>query len=82
MHVQFNVRDFLDRAAVTYPDRVAIVDEGRLVSEGPTAEVLGDPSLPGHGVEPPPRVRVRSALAAAGLVTPGETDPLLAELAR
>ena len=27
MHVQFNVRDFLDRAAVTYPDRVAIVDE-------------------------------------------------------
>ena len=68
----------LDRLA----DRVVLVDEGRLVSEGPTAEVLGDPSLPGHGVEPPPRVRVRSALAAAGLVTPGETDPLLAELAR
>jgi len=27
MHVQFNVRDFLDRAAVTYPDRVALIDE-------------------------------------------------------
>jgi fatty-acyl-CoA synthase len=27
MHVEFNVRDFLDRAAVTYPDRVAVVDE-------------------------------------------------------
>ena len=27
MHVHFNVREFLDRAAVAYPDRVAIVDE-------------------------------------------------------
>ena len=27
MQVQFNVRDFLDRAAVAYPDRVAVVDE-------------------------------------------------------
>jgi fatty-acyl-CoA synthase len=27
MHVQFNVRDFLDRAASTYPGRVALVDE-------------------------------------------------------
>ena len=27
MQVQFNVRQFLDRAAVTYPERVAVVDE-------------------------------------------------------
>ncbi len=27
MIVQFNVRDFLDRAAATYPDRVGLVDE-------------------------------------------------------
>ena len=27
MHVQFNVRDFLDRAATTFADRVALVDE-------------------------------------------------------
>jgi fatty-acyl-CoA synthase len=27
MHVHFNVRAFLDRAAFTYPDRVALVDE-------------------------------------------------------
>ena len=27
MHVHFTVRDFLDRAAVTYPDRVAVIDE-------------------------------------------------------
>ena len=27
MQVEFNVRQFLDRAAFTYPDRVAVVDE-------------------------------------------------------
>ena len=27
MQVEFNVRDFLDRAAATYPERVAVVDE-------------------------------------------------------
>ncbi len=27
MHLEFNVRDFLDRAAATYPERVAVVDE-------------------------------------------------------
>ncbi len=27
MHIAFNVRDFLDRAAVTYPGRIALVDE-------------------------------------------------------
>ena len=27
MHIEFNVRDFLDRAAATYPERVAVVDE-------------------------------------------------------
>ncbi len=63
-------------------DRVVLIDEGRLVSQGPTTEVLSDPALAQHGVEPPPRVRVRSALAAAGLVTPREADLLLAELAR
>lgn len=67
----------LDRLA----DRVVVLDEGRVVREGPTADVLGDPALLEHGVEPPPRVRVRSALAAAGLGTPAETDLLVAELA-
>jgi fatty-acyl-CoA synthase len=27
MHVHFNVREFLDRAAAAYPDRIALVDE-------------------------------------------------------
>lgn len=63
-------------------DRVVLVEAGRIVSEGPTTEVLSDSALAQHGVEPPPRVRVREVLAAAGLVTPRETDLLLAELAR
>jgi energy-coupling factor transporter ATP-binding protein EcfA2 len=66
----------LDRLA----DRAVLIDEGRIVREGPTAEVLGDPALSDHGVEPPPRVRVRSALEAAGLGIAGVTDRLLTEL--
>ena len=63
-------------------DRVVVVDQGRLIREGPTDEVLSDPALSEHGVEPPPRVRVRSALAGAGLRTPREADVLIAELTR
>ncbi len=63
-------------------DRVVVIDQGRLVREGPAAEVLADPALAELGVEPPPRVRVRSALTGAGRRTPGEADRLLAELAR
>jgi energy-coupling factor transporter ATP-binding protein EcfA2 len=66
----------LDRLA----DRVVVVDAGRIVLEGPTADVLDDPALPGHGVEPPPRVRVRSALAAAGVWAPTAADLLATEL--
>jgi energy-coupling factor transport system ATP-binding protein len=63
-------------------DRVVVVDQGRLIREGTTDEVLSDPALSEHGVEPPPRVRVRSALAGAGLRTPREADVLIAELTR
>jgi energy-coupling factor transporter ATP-binding protein EcfA2 len=54
-------------------DRVAVVDGGRIVLDGPTAVVLADPRLEGWGVEPPSRVRLARALAARGL-------PGLAEL--
>lgn len=62
-------------------DRVIVIDRGRLVREGPSVDVLADPTLVELGVEPPPRVRVRSALAAAGLRAPAEADDLLGELA-
>ena len=63
-------------------DRVVVIDHGRIVRAGLSAEVLGDPALVELGVEPLPRVRVRAALAGAGLRTPDEADQLLAELAR
>ncbi len=63
-------------------DRVIVIDAGRLVREGSSAEVLADPALVELGVEPPPRVRVRSALTGAGLRPPDEADRVLAELDR
>jgi energy-coupling factor transporter ATP-binding protein EcfA2 len=62
-------------------DSVVLIDEGRVVREGPAAEVLGDPALAALGVEPPPRARIRAAIAAAGLDGTGVTDALLLELA-
>ena len=47
--------------------RVVVLDGGRVVREGPTAEVLSDPSLPDLGVAPPAAVRLRRAGLAAGL---------------
>jgi energy-coupling factor transporter ATP-binding protein EcfA2 len=54
-------------------DRVVLVDDGRIVLEGPAAATLEDPRLEDWGVEPPSRVRLARALAASGL-------PSLAEL--
>jgi energy-coupling factor transporter ATP-binding protein EcfA2 len=54
-------------------DRVAVVDGGRIVLDGPAAATLEDPRLEGWGVEPPSRVRLARSLAARGL-------PALAEL--
>jgi energy-coupling factor transporter ATP-binding protein EcfA2 len=54
-------------------DRVAAVDGGHIVLDGPAAATLEDPRLEGWGVEPPARVRLARSLAARGL-------PELAEL--
>ena len=48
-------------------DRVALLDEGRVVLHGSAREVLGDPALETHGVQPPALVRLRRRLSAAGL---------------
>jgi energy-coupling factor transport system ATP-binding protein len=47
--------------------RVAVVDGGRIVLDGPANAVLEDPRLEAWGVEPPSRVRLARALEARGL---------------
>ena len=47
--------------------RVAVVADGTLVADGPTAGILDDPRLVDWGVEPPSRIRLGRAIAAAGL---------------
>src|SRR4051812_19886163 len=46
--------------------RIVAIDGGRIVRDGPTAEVFDDPELWSLGVEPPARARLTRALAAAG----------------
>ena len=47
--------------------RIVVLDGGRIVLDGPTADVLGDPRLETWGVEPPSRVRLGHAAEARGL---------------
>jgi energy-coupling factor transporter ATP-binding protein EcfA2 len=47
--------------------RVIVLDDGKVVLDGPADEVLGDPALREWGVEPPAPVRLRRALAEAGV---------------
>ncbi len=49
--------------------RIVVIDGGRLVSDGPTAEIFATDELAALGVEPPARERLRRALAAAGLAS-------------
>ena len=56
--------------------RMIVIDEGRIVLDGPTADVLADPRLVDLGVEPPARVRLVRAFAAAGLESTGDLGRL------
>jgi energy-coupling factor transport system ATP-binding protein len=47
--------------------RIIAIDAGRIVLDGPTAEVFEDPRLAELGVEPPARVRVGRTLEARGV---------------
>ncbi len=55
--------------------RVVIIDQGRIVLDGASSDVLADPRLDDLGVQAPSEVRLRRALAAAGLGSdlPGTT---------
>ena len=48
-------------------DRLVVIDGGRLVAEGPAEQILSEPALEGHGVEPPTAVRLERALVERGL---------------
>ena len=47
--------------------RVVVIDNGSLAAVGSADDVLVDPRLEKWGVEPPPRVRLARAMAAAGV---------------
>lgn len=47
--------------------RVVVIDDGRIVMDGPAAVTLEDPKLVERGVDPPSRVRLARALVARGL---------------
>jgi energy-coupling factor transport system ATP-binding protein len=48
-------------------DRVVVIDDGRLVADGPADTVLHDPDLETRGVEAPTLVRLMRAMGSAGL---------------
>jgi energy-coupling factor transporter ATP-binding protein EcfA2 len=56
-------------------NRVAVLEAGRLVVDGSTADVLSDERLEGWGVEAPARVRLERALAAQGFAVPSPAVP-------
>jgi energy-coupling factor transporter ATP-binding protein EcfA2 len=58
-------------------NRIVVLDDGRIVLEGPAGDVLDDPRLVDWGVEPPSWVRLRRALAARD-VDPGLIAGVLA----
>jgi energy-coupling factor transporter ATP-binding protein EcfA2 len=55
-----------------YADRVIVLDNGRVVADGPPADILASPDLPGHGVRPTRYTQAAVAAQAAGAVDPGK----------
>jgi energy-coupling factor transport system ATP-binding protein len=60
--------------------RIVAIDSGRIVLDGPTAEIFDDPRLAELGVERPARARLGQALAERG-VDPAVVDGALAAAA-
>lgn len=48
-------------------DRIAVLDEGRLVLEGPSREILMDASISQYGVYPPAHINLYKSLVAEGV---------------
>jgi energy-coupling factor transporter ATP-binding protein EcfA2 len=58
--------------------RILAIDGGRIVLDGPTAEVFDDPRLVELGVEPPARARLTRALAERGIAASVVSDAVAA----
>lgn len=56
---------------------IVVLERGQIVRAGPVAEVLDDTRLEALGVESPPAVRIRRALAGAGVALPPPALDLL-----
>ncbi len=62
--------------------RIIVINDGQIVLDGPGAEVFANPLLVELGVEPPARVRLLRAVAAAGIDAEGTVDRVVLEQAR
>jgi energy-coupling factor transport system ATP-binding protein len=66
--------DLLDRLC----GRIVVIDDGRIVLDGPTATIFDDPRLADLGVEPPARARLGRALGERGVDPAVVSDALAA----
>ena len=64
-----------------FADRVLVLHEGRLVADGPPAEILASPELEGYGLEPTRYTRAARAARAAGVAPAGRPLPVTLEQA-
>lgn len=65
----------------TFVDRVLVLHEGRLVADGPPAEILASPELKQYGLEPTRYTQVALAAQAAGLRPDATAMPVTLEQA-
>ena len=61
--------------------RIVVIDEGRIIRDGPAGYVLDDPALAEIGVQPPARARLATAMAGAGLAADVVAEIVAAEAA-
>jgi energy-coupling factor transporter ATP-binding protein EcfA2 len=64
-----------------YADRIILLDDGRIVRDGPPLEVLVDPALAEYGLAPTRYTQVAQLAAARGFVSPGGPLPVTLEQA-
>lgn len=64
-----------------FADRVLVLHEGKLVADGPPAEILASPTLPQYGLEPTRYTQAARAVLEAGFRPPHPDLPVTLEQA-